>query len=144
MAELFEKIGWINRVLELVAYLVVVVATAAILASVYNTINERRREFAILRALGARRATVFSAIVTESATIALLGSMLGYAVCFAILAVTAAIVRRQTGVVLDVFLLHPSIYLTPLGITAAGALAGVVPAIKAYATDVATNLTPVS
>jgi len=144
MADLFDKIGWINRVLELVAYLVVVVATAAILASIYNTINERRREFAILRALGARRATVFTAMVTESATIACLGSVLGYAVYFAILAATAAIVRRQTGVVLDVFLLHPSIYLTPLGITIAGALAGVVPAIKAYATDVATNLTPVS
>jgi putative ABC transport system permease protein len=144
MAELFDKIGWINRVLELVAYLVVVVATAAILASIYNTINERRREFAILRALGARRVTVFTAIVSESAAIAFLGSVLGYAVYFAILSATAVIVRRQTGVVLDVFMLHPSIYLTPLGITLAGALAGIVPAIKAYATDVATNLTPVS
>ncbi|MCL4694711.1 MAG: ABC transporter permease [Candidatus Hydrogenedentes bacterium] len=144
MAELFDKIGWINRVLELVAYLVVVVATAAILASIYNTINERRREFAILRALGARRATVFSAIVTESAAIAFLGSLLGYAVYFAILSATAVIVRRQTGVVLDVWMLHPSICLTPLGITIAGALAGIVPAIKAYATDVATNLMPSS
>jgi hypothetical protein len=41
----------------------VVVAAGSILASIYNTMNERRREFAILRALGARRSTVFSAIV---------------------------------------------------------------------------------
>jgi putative ABC transport system permease protein len=80
MAELFDKLGWMNRVLALVAYLVIAVAAASILASVYNTINERRREFAILRALGARRATVFSVIVTEAALIAFVGAIVGYAV----------------------------------------------------------------
>ena len=143
MAELFDKLGWINRVLELVAYLVVVVAAAAILASIYNTINERRREFAILRALGARRATVFSAIVIEAAAIAFFGSAIGFAVYGAILGTASAVVQAQTGVVLDVWSLHPALYLTPLCMTAVGALAGVLPAYKAYATDVATNLTPV-
>ena len=55
MAELFDKIGWFDRVLALVSYLVAIVATASILASIYNSMNERRREIAILRALGARR-----------------------------------------------------------------------------------------
>ncbi len=55
VAELFAKIGWFDRVLALVSYLVAVVATASILASIYNSMNERRREIAILRALGARR-----------------------------------------------------------------------------------------
>jgi putative ABC transport system permease protein len=79
MADLFEKIGWVNRVLELVAYLVVVVAAGTILASLYNTMNERRREFAILRSLGARKGTVFSAIVLE-AHHAALGTLAGYLV----------------------------------------------------------------
>src|ERR1043166_5258936 len=65
VGDLFAKIGWAYRILALVAALVCVVAAASILASVYNTINERRREFAILRALGARRTAVFSAIVAE-------------------------------------------------------------------------------
>lgn len=142
MAELFDKIGWISRVLELVAYLVVAVASAAILASIYNTINERRREFAILRALGARRATVFSAIVFEAAAIAGFGSALGYGVYVVILSVAAFVVRVRTGVVLDVLDMHPALLLTPLGMVALGALAGIVPALKAYSTDVATNLTP--
>ncbi|HRK33521.1 MAG TPA: ABC transporter permease [Candidatus Hydrogenedentes bacterium] len=144
MADLFDKLGWISRVLELVAYLVVAVASAAILASIYNTINERRREFAILRALGARRATVFSAIVSEAAAIAALGSMLGFVVYAVILGAASVIVRAQTGVVLDVWSLHPALYITPIGMTVVGALAGVLPAYKAYATDVATNLTPAS
>lgn len=142
MADLFDKVGWVNRILELVAYLVVVVSAGAILASMYNTINERRREFAILRSLGARRRTVFSAIVIESAAIAFFGSLAGFVVYGVILGAAAYIVRTQTGVVLDVFAYHPAHLLTPLGMLALGALAGMVPALKAYLTDVADNLAP--
>jgi len=144
MTELFDKIGWMDNVLAMVAYLVVLVAAGSILASIYNTMNERRREFAILRALGARRATVFSAIVLEAASIAALGSLVGFAVYAAILGVAAVIIRAQTGVVLDVMQPHLVMAAGPLGMTALGALAGIVPALKAYGTDVAANLSPVS
>jgi len=144
MAELFDKIGWVNRVLALVAYLVVVVAAGAILASIYNSINERRRDIAILRALGARRRIVFLSIVLEAGVIAAIGSLLGFVVYAAILGVAAVIVRVQTGVVLDVWRLHPVFVLAPMGMTLLGALAGIVPAIKAYRTDVAEALAPLS
>ncbi|MBX7256948.1 MAG: ABC transporter permease [Candidatus Hydrogenedentes bacterium] len=144
MADLFEKLGWMNRVLELVSYLVVAVAAAAILASIYNTINERRREFAILRALGARQVTVFTAIVLESGTIAAIGASLGFAVYGAILGVAASVIREQTGVVINVLEVHPALFLAPLCIIAVGLVAGVLPALKAYSTNVATNLTPAS
>ncbi len=144
MADLFEKIGWVNRVLELVAYLVVVVAAGTILASLYNTMNERRREFAILRSLGARRSTVFSAIVLEATAIAGLGAVLGYLVYAGILGLAFVIVRAQTGVVLDVFKVDPVLWWTPVGMLAVGVVAGVIPALKAYRTDVATHLVPAS
>lgn len=144
MAELFDKLGWVNRVLELVAYLVVVVAAGSILASVYNTINERRREFAILRALGASRAVVFAVIVTEAAVIAFIGSVGGYAVYGAILAMTKIIVNVQTGVVLNVWQMNAMLLLAPLLMLTLGALAGLFPAFKAYRTDVAEHLTPTS
>jgi len=140
MSGLFDKIGWMSRVLTFVSYLVVAVAGGAILASIYNTINERRREFAILRSLGARRRTLFSAIVLEATTISALGALVGFLVYAAILAAAAVIVRAQTGVALAIFSFHPSLYLTPLGIILVGALAGVIPAAKAYSTDVAENL----
>jgi putative ABC transport system permease protein len=140
--DLFDKLGWIYSVLRTVAHLVCVVAAASILASIYNTINERRREFAILRALGARRATVFSAIVAESAAISLLGALSGFVVYAAVMLGAAWIVREQTGVVVDVFKFHPVLVVAPLGMTALGALCGLVPAFKAYKTDVASNLAP--
>ncbi len=142
MADLFNKLGWMARVLTFIAYLVMVVAAAGILASVYNTINERRREFAILRAIGARQQTVFAAVVLEAATIAGLGGLAGYLVCAVVLAAAAAVVRAQTGVMLQFHSLHPALIWTPLAMVALGALAGLIPARSAYRTDVAANLIP--
>jgi putative ABC transport system permease protein len=68
----------------------------------------------------------------------------GFAVYAVILGVAFVIVREQTGVVLQVFKPDQALWLTPLGMVALGALAGLLPAIKAYRTDVAGNLTPTS
>jgi putative ABC transport system permease protein len=144
MQDLFGKLFWFVRILEVTAYLVVAVSLAGILASLYNTMNERRREFAILRALGARRATVFAAVVSEAAAIACAGALLGFLVYAAILAAAAYTIRARTGVVLDAFAYHPVLWAAPLGIVALGAFAGLLPAAKAYRTDVAGNLAPTS
>jgi putative ABC transport system permease protein len=140
MAELFEQIGWVSRILGMVAYLVVVVAAGSILASIYNTMSERRREFAILRALGARRMTVFSAIVLEAVSITSLGVLVGYIVYGAIFTTAMVIVRQTTGVVLDAFTPDHSLWLAPLAMVILGGFAGLLPALKAYRTDVASNL----
>lgn len=144
LADLFEKVGWAHRALAMVAYLVVVVAAGGILASVYNAMNERRREFAILRALGARRATVFGAIVAESAVIAGLGAAIGFGVYLVLMGVAGAVLRQRVGVVIEPLAWHEVMWMGPVGMVVLGAAAGVVPAMKAYRTDVATNLLPVS
>ncbi len=144
MAQVFEKLGWVTRVLELVAYLVVVVAAGSILASIYNTMNERRREFAILRALGASGRTVFGVIVLEATVIATLGSLVGFAVYWGVLTVAATIVRAETGVLIEVATFHPALIWTPVGMIVLGAMSGLLPAFKAYSTDVAENLLPAS
>ena len=144
MAELFNKIGWMNQILALVSYLVVVVASGSILASIYNSINERRREFAVLRSLGARRRTVFAVIVLEATAIAALGVIIGFIVYGAIFTAASAIVRTQTGIVLDLLEFHPVFVVAPVCVILLGTVAGILPAVKAYQTDVATNLTPIS
>ena len=144
ISQLFDKIAWFDKVLTLVAFMVAIVATGSILASIYNSMNERRREIAIMRALGARRRTVFGAIVLESASISAIGVVSGFAIYFAIMTVTAAIIRTQTGVVLNPFAWNPVMAWASLGMVGLGALAGVVPAIKAYRTHVADHLVPMS
>ena len=144
MAQLFQKISWFDRVLELIAGLVAFVATGSVLASIYNSMNERRRELAILRALGARRRTLFSAVVLESSAIAAAGAVVGFGVYLAITSGVASVLRAKTGVVLDPWEFRPVLIWAPLGVILAGALAGVVPAVKAYRTPVVENLGPLS
>ena len=82
MSQLFNKIAPVEMILRCVAVLVALVAAGSILASIYNTMNERRREIAILRALGARRSTVFGVVVLEASSIAALGAIAGFVVYF--------------------------------------------------------------
>jgi putative ABC transport system permease protein len=144
IAELFDKIGWFDKVLALVSYLVALVATASILASIYNSMNERRREIAILRALGARRRIIVSAILLEAAAISALGMVVGFLVYLGIMTGAAKVIRAQTGIVLDPYQFNAVMLWAPAALISLGALAGIVPAIKAYQTDVASYLAPTS
>lgn len=142
MAQLLDRIGWMDRVLAMVAVLVAVIAAASILASIYNSMNERRREIAILRALGARRGTVSGVVVLEATAIAALGAILGFAVYAVIMTAAAGALRAETGVVLHPWTPHAVMIWAPAVMVLLGALAGLVPAVKAYQTDVAEHLLP--
>jgi putative ABC transport system permease protein len=144
MGELFAKISWFDRVLELIAYLVALVAAGSVLASIYASMNARRRDIAILRALGAHRRMVFGAVITEAATIGALGAVGGYLVYAALLAVVANVIRSQTGVVLDLATWHSVLWICPLSMIILAGFGGIVPAAKAYRIPVAETLAPVS
>jgi putative ABC transport system permease protein len=62
----------------------------------------------------------------------------------AIVLVASAIIRAQTGVVIDPAKFNVVMAYTPAGIVALAALVGIFPAVKAYRTDVASGLTPIS
>jgi len=144
VSRFFARFEWLSAVLGGMAGLVALVGAGGILASLYNTMNERRREVAILRALGARRGTVFGAILAESATISALGVVIGFALYYAFTCGAAWYLWDSTGVVIDPWALHPILYAAPACIVAMGSLAGILPAMKAYRTDVAANLIPQS
>ena len=144
MTELFGKISWFDRVLALVAYLVALVAAGSVLASIYNSMSARQRDLAILRALGARRRTIFGAVVAEAACIGALGAAAGFSIYLALMAAVAEVIRAQTGVVLNITAGHAVLWVCPLVMTALCALGGAVPALKAYRTPVAETLAPVS
>jgi putative ABC transport system permease protein len=144
LSDLFSKISWFDQVLALIAYLVALVAAASVLASIYNSMNARKRDIAILRALGARRRLVFGAVVAESACIGALGAIAGFAVYAVLFGVVAGIIRAQTGVVLSLAEFHPVLVIAPLGLVLLCALGGIIPALKAYRLPVAENIAPIS
>ena len=144
MAQLFSKISWFDRVLELIAYLVAVVAVGSVLASIYNSMNERRRDIAIMRALGARRRTIVGTIILETVSIAVLGMIMAFGVYFAVFTLVASVIRAEMGVVLVASQWHPVMLWAPVAMILMSAVAGLIPALKAYRTNVADHLVPVS
>lgn len=144
IAELFSKISWFDQVLALIAYLVALVSAAGVLVAIYNSMTARRRDIAILRALGARRRAIVGAVVLEAAAIGCIGMVFSFGVYGVILTVVGTIVRAQTGIRLEAWTYNPAMLWAPLGMIALCALGGLVPAWKAYRTDVADNLSPTS
>jgi putative ABC transport system permease protein len=144
VAELFNKIGWLDAVLTLIAWLVAAVASASVLVSIYNSMSARQRDIAILRALGARRRTVFGAIVGEAAVIGTLGAAVGFAVFAVLASAVANIIQGQTGVVLEPLKWNPVFWWGPATFVGLCVLGGFVPAFKAYRVPVAETIAPVS
>jgi len=144
VADLFNKIGWFDRVLTLIAWLVAVVAAGSVLVGIYSSMSARARDLAILRALGARRRTVFGAVIGEAAAIGLLGSLAGFAVFAGLSAGVAALIQAQTGVVLEPLRWNGVFWWAPAVLTALAVLGGIVPAVKAYRVPVAETIAPIS
>src|SRR5262249_51513688 len=70
-------VGPIRWVLLVLALLVVIVAGIGVMVSIYNSMNDRRRDIAIMRSLGAGRRTVMFVILLESILLSILGGLAG-------------------------------------------------------------------
>jgi putative ABC transport system permease protein len=144
VADLFSKISWFSQILALIAYLVAVVSAAGVLVAIYNSMTSRRRDIAILRSLGARRHTVFSAIVLEAASIGFIGMVAAFGFYLIIANSVAAVIRAQTGVLLTPWAHDRVMLWAPVAMICLCAASGIVPAWVAYRTDIAANLSPTS
>lgn len=142
VAGLFDRLGAFEKVLELVSYLVAVVAAAAVLAGVHGTLASRRRDLAILRALGARRHTLGFLIVGEALVIGLLGAVAGTGLFILLFTGIAQLVRDQAGVILELARWNPALVAIPFAMTALAGAAGLLPAWIAYRSPVSENLHP--
>jgi putative ABC transport system permease protein len=130
-----------SRVLLLISLLVTIVAAVAILVSIYNSVSARMREIAILRALGATRRRILALICLEAGLIGVFGGVLGLIAGHLIGAVGSIYTRRVVGESINWTYVGGAEWLYLLVVTLIAVLAGLVPAMKAYRSPVATNLT---
>jgi putative ABC transport system permease protein len=129
-----------GSVLQVVSILVLVVASVSILVSIYNSISARLKEIAILRALGATQGKILSMICTEAAVIGLLGAVLGLALGHGIAAAGSIYTQRVMGESLNWTTVSAIEWAYAGCVVILAAVAGLVPALKAYSAPVATNL----
>ncbi len=83
--------------------LVCLVSAVSILVSIYNSMNQRTRDIAVMRALGASRDTVLIIILFESCFIALIGGAIGWIVGHGSAALASPMIEARTGVKVSFF-----------------------------------------
>ncbi|MFO1053147.1 MAG: FtsX-like permease family protein [Planctomycetota bacterium] len=142
--KLLSLVGDAAGILRIVAWLVIVVAAAGVLVALYNTMNERRREIAIMRALGARRLQIFAIIVLEAAVVAGLGAVGGVLLAHGSAILFGPAIQARVNVPIDPGAFSIDEVWLILAVTALGALAGFIPAVKGSTTEVAEHLGPTS
>jgi putative ABC transport system permease protein len=135
--KLFAIVGNIDRILLAIAGAVLVSSGIAIMLALYNSMEQRRRQIAVLRVLGASRARIFGLVLTESAVIGLIGAAAGVLLGLAGAVVAAAQMKAQVGLAIDSV---PTVLIT----IALACAAGIIPAVAAYRTSVAKNLRPLA
>ena len=102
--------------------------------------NDRRRDIAVMRALGARRDTVTAIILCESGLIAVIGGILGWLLAHFAIWCFSGRIEDQTGVQVGFFTTSDyELAILPLVFVLA-LIAGFLPAWSAYRTDVGSNL----
>lgn len=142
ISKLFLIVGRIDQILLAMAVVVMVSSGIAIMLALYNSMEQRRRQIAVLRVLGASRGRVFNLVITESAVIGLLGAVAGVLVAVVGLALVVRVMKQSVGLVIDASL-APDLALIVIALTIILAgLAGIIPAAMAYKTPVAKNLKP--
>ena len=140
--ELWDVIGVGERALLAMSALVAVVSLAGLVAVVLAGLNERRRELAVLRAVGAGPRHVLLLLAAEGALVTLAGAALGCVLTFACIAAAGPWLQTRLGVTLQLSAPTPSQWVLLAAVVAAGMLASLVPALRAYRLSLADGLSP--
>ena len=138
---LWRVVGVVERALLAVSTFVVVVGLAGLVATMVSTLNARRRELAILRALGAGPRDVFALLMVESLLLSVAGSALGVGLLWAGSALSAPWLAAQHGVQVTPRLLSLSECAPLAGVIAAALVASLIPAWRAYRYSLADGMT---
>jgi len=138
--QLWGTVSIVERALAVVSGFVVAVGLIGVLTSILTTLNERRREMAILRSVGARGRTIVGLLVSEAALIALVGAVLGVVLLYLLMwglspyletRFSISAIRKLPGLT-DIYVV--------VALTAISALLGLIPALVALKRSVSDGL----
>jgi putative ABC transport system permease protein len=141
LQELWGLVGTAETALKVISAMVVATALLGMVTMILTTLNERRREMAILRSVGARPRTILGLLMAEAGILTAAGVLLGVVLLYAALLLLQPYVDTTYGLHLAVDPPKPA-ELWMLGmIIVAGCVAGFLPALRAYRLSLADGMT---
>jgi putative ABC transport system permease protein len=141
LQELWDLVSVAETALGAVSVMVVATALIGMVVMILTTLNERRREMAILRSVGARPRTILGLLTAEASLLTVAGVALGTALLYIGLLVMRPILDRQYGLYLPLDALRWQEWQMLGAVILAGVLAGLLPALRAYRLSVADGMT---
>lgn len=140
LQELWGIVGIAETALLAVSAMVVVTALIGMMATLFSSLSERRREMAIFRAMGATPVTVLSLLVLEAMVTAAVGAILGLGLLYLGLVVAQPVVDAAFGLWLPIEAAGLRDMLVLLAVVLAGAIVSLIPAIRAYRISLADGM----
>jgi putative ABC transport system permease protein len=140
LQELWQIVGIAETALIAVSAMVVITALIGMMATIFSSLNERRREMAIFRAMGARPRVVLGLLVLEAILMAAIGSILGLALLYVGLFISQPLIDTAFGLWLPIEAPTMREVWVMLGVVAAGAIVSMVPALRAYRLSLADGM----
>jgi putative ABC transport system permease protein len=140
LGQLWNLIGIAENALLIVSAFVVVIGLFGMLTALLTSLNERRREMAILRSVGARPGHVFTLIMGEAGFLTLLGVLSGLALLYVLLIAGQPMIADRFGIFIAIS--GPTAYEWILlgAVVVAGFLVGSIPGYRAYRLSLADGL----
>ena len=140
LQELWAIVGVAETALIAVSAMVVITALIGMMATIFSSLNERRREMAIFRAMGAGPATILGLLVLEAMLTAAFGAGLGLGMLYISLVIAQPVIDSTFGLWLAID--SPSIreLWVLFGVELAGLIVSLIPAVRAYRLSLADGM----
>jgi putative ABC transport system permease protein len=139
--ELWGMMSVAEQALMAVSIFVVIAGLLGMLSSLLTSLQERRREMSILRAMGARPKHVFSLLVSEASVLTLLGITVGLVGLYGLLGIAAPLIESQYGIQIELNGITSYEWQLLAYVQSAGILIGFIPAIRAYRQSLSDGMT---
>ena len=142
LEQLWQLVGIAERALLAISGMVVAVGLAGLIAVVLASLNERRRELAILRSVGARPRDIFMLLMIEGTGVTLIGALLGAGLVSALIAVASPWVSATYGLALSPLAIGGGELMLFAAVVMVGLTASLIPGWRAYRMLLSEGLTP--
>ncbi|MGI9484078.1 MAG: ABC transporter permease [Hyphomicrobiales bacterium] len=140
LQELWGLVGTAETALAVISAMVVVTALLGMATMTLSTLNERRREMAILRSVGARPSTVIGLLMTEAAILSIAGVALGVAGLYGVLYIFRPLIDAKYGLYLTIDMLTNNEWAMIGAVVLAGILVSAIPSCRAYRMSLADGM----
>ena len=140
LQELWGIVGIAESALVAVSVMVVITALIGMMATVFSSLNTRRREMAIFRAMGASPVAIFGFLVLEAILTTVAGSLLGLGFLYLGLFIAQPMIDSAFGLFLPIEAPAGREILVLFAVIVAGAAVSLIPALRAYRLSLADGM----